>query len=474
LPIRRIQMANDYDNWIAVVLAAGLGQRMKSHRPKVLHTLAGQPLVRYVVDVAREAGVPRCVVVVGHGESEVRSALGETASYVLQTEQLGTGHALAQVESEARHADHLLVLNGDVPLLTAQTLSRLMCSHLERDADLTFLTACATDAENYGVVLRDERGSVVGIEEAADREVKTSEQAEINAGIYCFRGAWVWPRLAAIPRAPNGEYYLTDLMGMAVREGATLLAVPADDAGEAQGINDRVQLAEAERRMQERIRRRHMLAGVTLLDPTTTYIDAGVTIGQDAVIYPNTMLEGATSIGPDCRIGPNSIVRDSAIGARCTIIASVVEGATLEEDADVGPHSHLRPGAYLCQGVHVGNFVEVKNARVGANTKMGHFSYIGDAEVGANVNIGAGTITCNFDGVRKHRTIIADGAFIGSDTMLVAPVTVGEGASTGAGSVVNHDVPPGSIAVGAPARIQRRAARQQPEQREVEPSGGRR
>lgn len=466
-------MASDYNNWIAVVLAAGLGQRMKSHRPKVLHPLAGRPLARYVIDAAHEAGVPRCVVVVGHGKAEVRSALGESVSYAVQAEQLGTGHALAQAEPQARHADHLLVLNGDVPLLTAQTLSRLMRSHLERDADLTFLTACAMETEGYGVVLRDEQGNVMGVVEEADREAKAGERAEINGGIYCFRGAWVWPRLAAIPRARNGEYYLTELVGVAVREGAAVLAVAADDPSEAQGINDRMQLAEAERTMQERIRRQHMLAGVTLLDPATTYIDADASIGQDAVIYPNTMLMGNTSVGPDSQIGPNSIVRDSAIGARCTIVASVVESATLEEDVNVGPHSHLRPGAYLCQGVHVGNFAEVKNARIGANTKMGHFSYIGDAEVGANVNIGAGTITCNFDGVRKHRTIIGDGAFIGSDTMLVAPLTVGEGASTGAGSVVNRDVPPGSMAVGAPARVRRRAARRRREQEEVEASGGR-
>ncbi|MDH5201474.1 MAG: bifunctional UDP-N-acetylglucosamine diphosphorylase/glucosamine-1-phosphate N-acetyltransferase GlmU, partial [Candidatus Bathyarchaeota archaeon] len=229
-------------------------------------------------------------------------------------------------------------------------------------------------------------------------------------------------------------------------------------ADEVQGINDRVQLAEAEQVMRERIRRRHLLAGVTMVDPASTYIEADVTIGQDTVIHPNTTMGGGTVVGAECEIGPNSIVRDSSLGARCRIVASVVEGATLEEEVEVGPYSHLRPGSYLCRGVHVGNLAEVKNARLGPNTKMGHFSYIGDAEVGADVNIGAGTITCNFDGVRKQRTVIEDGAFIGSDTMLVAPVTVGRGARTGAGSVVNRDVPPGSTALGAPARVRRAQA----------------
>ncbi|MGB6895926.1 MAG: bifunctional UDP-N-acetylglucosamine diphosphorylase/glucosamine-1-phosphate N-acetyltransferase GlmU [Dehalococcoidia bacterium] len=447
-------------NWIAVVLAAGVGQRMRSRRPKVLHPLAGKPLVCHVVDAARRARVERCVAVVGPGEEAVRVALGNGVGYARQAEPLGTGHALAQAEPLASDAEHLLILHGDVPLLTPETLSRLMRSHLEHDADLTMLTACVDEAGGYGEVRRDDRNRVVEVVEAADRDRSSAGRAEINGGIYCFRAAWVWPRLGAIPRAHNGEHYLTELVGMAVREGATVVAVQADDADEVRGINDRVQLAEAERVMRERIRRRHLLAGVTMVDPASTYIEADVTVGQDTVIHPNTTLAGGTVVGAECEIGPNSIVRDSSLGARCRIVASVVAGATLEEEVEVGPYSHLRPGSYLCRGVHVGNLAEVKNARLGPNTKMGHFSYIGDAEVGADVNIGAGTITCNFDGVRKQRTVIGDGAFIGSDTMLVAPVTVGRGARTGAGSVVNRDVPAGSTAVGAPARVRRnRAAR---------------
>jgi len=433
---------------------------MRSRRPKVLHPLAGKPLVCHVVDAARRARVERCVAVVGPGERAVRAALGDGVEYARQAEPLGTGHALAQAEPLASDAEHLLILHGDVPLLTPETLSRLMRSHLEHDADLTLLTACVDEAGGYGEVQRDDQNRVVEVVEAADRNRSSAGHAEINGGIYCFRAAWMWPRLGAIPRAHNGEHYLTELVGMAVREGATVVAVQADDADEVRGINDRVQLAEAERVMRERIRRRHLLAGVTMVDPASTYIEADVTVGQDTIIHPNTTLAGGTVVGAECEIGPNSIVRDSSLGARCKIVASVVEGATLEEDVEVGPYSHLRPGSYLCRGVHVGNLAEVKNARLGPNTKMGHFSYIGDAEVGADVNIGAGTITCNFDGVRKQRTVIEDGAFIGSDTMLVAPVTVGRGARTGAGSVVNRDVPPGSTAVGAPARVRRnRAAR---------------
>jgi bifunctional UDP-N-acetylglucosamine pyrophosphorylase/glucosamine-1-phosphate N-acetyltransferase len=431
---------------------------MKSRLPKVLHPVAGVPMVVHVTRAAREAGCARIVAVVGYGAERVMEALSGEAEPVYQREQLGTGHALAQAAAAARDAEHLLVLHGDVPLTRPETLRRMMAAHLASDADLTLLTAIVDDARAYGRVRRDAEGRVLDVVEASELEPGESAGGEINAGMYCFRASWVWPRLASVPRSAQGEYYLTHLVGLASREGARVAAITADDPSEALGVNDRIELAEADHIVRERIRRFHMLNGVTLIDPPTVYIDADVVIGQDSVIGPNVTLAGKTRIGADARIGPGSVVRDSVVGDRCRIELSVVEEATLEEDVGCGPYSHLRPGAYLCRGVHIGNFAEIKNSRVGRNTKMGHFSYLGDADVGEDVNIGAGTITCNFDGVRKHRTIIGDGAFIGSDTMLVAPVRVGRNARTAAGSVVNRDVPDGKLAVGAPARIRELAA----------------
>ena len=431
---------------------------MRSSLPKVLHPLAGRPMVRYVVDAAREAGFHRLVVVVAPDADAVRAALGDDIDYVVQAEPLGTGHALAQAEQAAGEAGQLLVLNGDVPLITAETLTWLARSHEEQAADLTFLTARVDEVGEYGRVQRDGDGRVTAVVEAAELDDEVGEgAAEINAGQYCFHAGWLWPRLTAIPDTANGERYLTSLIAVAVQEGAALLPAPADNADEVRGINDRAQLAHAEATLRSRINHRHLLAGVSLVDPATTYLDAGVTIGRDTVIEPNTHLRGDTTVGEGCHLGPNSILRDASIGDRCRIVASTVEETTMEEEVTVGPYSHLRPGTYLCAGVHIGNFAEVKNARLGRGVKMGHMSYIGDAEVGDETNIGAGTVTTNFDGLVKHRTVIGRGAFLGSDTMLVAPVTIGDGARTGAGAVVTHDVPPGALAIGAPARIVRGA-----------------
>ena len=430
---------------------------MRSSLPKVLHPLAGRPMVRYVVDAALAAGARRCITVAGPQSEALRAALGDRVTYVLQPEPLGTGHALAQAREAAGNAEHLLVLNGDVPLITPETLTRLARAHEEQSADLTFLTALLEAAE-YGLVQRDAQGRVTGVVEAAAREGAAEGAAEVNAGQYCFRAAWLWPRLAAIPQAANGERYLTSLVAMAVGEGAALVPVQAAEPDEVRGINDRAQLAEAEAALRRRINRGHLVAGVTIVDPATAYIDAGVTIGADTVIEPNTQLRGETSVGGGCRLGPNAVVRDSSLGERCRIDGSTVEEATLEDGVDVGPYSHLRPGAYLCAGVHVGNFAEVKNARLGRGVKMGHFSYVGDADVGDETNIGAGAITCNFDGEKKHRTVIGRRVFIGSDSMLVAPLTIGDSARTAAGSVVTKDVPPGALAAGAPARIVRKEA----------------
>ena len=436
-----------------MILAAGQGKRMRSSLPKVLHPLAGRPMVRYVLGAVREAGFGSCVVVVGAGADAVRAALGEEVAYVVQPQPLGSGDAAAKAEDAARSSEQILVLNGDVPLIGADTLARLARSHEEEAADVTFLTAQMAEGGEYGRVQRDGGGQVTAVVEAAERGGAPEGTVEINAGQYCFRASWLWPRLAAIPKSNNGEYYLTSLISTAVHEGAALLPVQAAEPDEVRGVNDRVQLAEVEALIRRRINQRHLLAGVTLADPATTYIDADVTIGHDALIEPNTHLRGATIVGEGCRIGPDTTLRDTTVGDRCRIVASTVEEATLEEEVEVGPYSHLRPGAYLCAGVHVGNFAEVKNARLGRGVKVGHYSYIGDADVGEETNIGAGTITCNFDGANKQRTVIGRRAFIGSGTMLVAPVEVGDNARTGAGAVVTQDVPPGALVVGAPARI---------------------
>jgi bifunctional UDP-N-acetylglucosamine pyrophosphorylase/glucosamine-1-phosphate N-acetyltransferase len=437
-----------------VILAAGQSTRMKSELPKVLHLLAGKPMVQYAVETAAQLTSEKPLLVVGNGADQVRQAVGDQVIYVEQREQLGTGHALLQARSllEGR-SETVLACYADMPFLSAHTLGRLLELQAEGEVPIAMLTVEADDPMGFGRIVRDEAGQVVGIVEEAVATDAQKEIRELNCGVYCFDGNWLWPHLAQLTLSSKGEYYLTDLVAMAVAEGQTVEALTISDVTEVLGINDRSHLAQAEAVMRQRINEKWMLEGVTLLAPALVFIDVTVEIGQDTIIYPNTYLQGATAIGCQCRLGPNTIVRDSTIGDGCTIEASVVEGAVLEDCADVGPFSHLRKGAHLAKGVHVGNFGEVKNSYLGPGTRMGHFSYLGDATVGREVNVGAGTITCNYDGQRKHHTVIEDGAFIGSDTMLVAPVRVGAGAKIGAGSVVTHDIPPGSVAYGVPARV---------------------
>lgn len=440
--------------WVAVIMAAGQGTRMRSALPKVAHAVAGRPIVRHVVEAARAAGAGDVVVVVGAGPEadDVRAAAGGAVSVAVQPKADGTGGAVAAAREAAGDAEFVLILNGDVPLVEAETLRRLMSAVSESPAVLSILTA-EVPVESYGYV-EMEQGRVARIIETKDEIAvdRTSIRA-INSGQYAGRAAWLWPRVDAIPVEPNGERYLTHLASMAHADGNGAIAVSAADPAEVRGINDRVQLAEAEASMRQRILRAHMLAGVTIVDPATTYIDAGVTIGADTRVEPGTRVTGASAIGAACVIGPNTDIHASALGERCIIRYSMIEESTLEDGVEMGPYSHLRPGSHIGEGVHIGNYAEVKASRLGAGTRMGHFSYIGDAEVGEGVNIGAGTITANYDGKAKHRTTIGDGAFIGSDTMLVAPVHVGAGARTSAGSVVTRDVPAGAMAVGAPARI---------------------
>ena len=449
-----------------IILAAGKGTRMKSQRPKVLHPILDQPMILYAVDTSVQVTSRPPVLVVGHQAEEVMQTVGDRAQYVMQEEQLGTGHAVMVAMPAVRgHADAVLVTYGDMPLLRAETLRRLVQIHARTQSTITMLSVILDDPHGFGRILRDDAGNVVGVVEEVDATPEQRRIRELNAGIYCFDAAWLDDHLHRIQPSPvKGEYYLPELIAMAVQEGRGVQAVPADDPNEVVGINTRVHLAEATRIMQQRINEQWMLAGVTIVDPTSTYIGPHVRLSEDVVLHPQVTLYGETVVGQGTEIGPQAYVLSSTIGEGCRIFYSVVEHAIVEDEVDIGPFGHLRKGAHLARGVHMGNFGEVKNSYLGPGTKMGHFSYVGDAQVGANVNIGAGTITCNYDGVRKHKTIIEDDVFIGSDTMLVAPVRIGRGAKTGAGSVVTRDVPPHTLAYGVPARPRRRLADQEDEE----------
>lgn len=440
-----------------VILAAGLGTRMKSSLPKVLHALGGRPLIRWTVEASRRATGVEPYVVVGPEAEGVHRAAGEGVHFIEQAERLGTGHAVLQAMGALEgRSTWVLVTSADMPLLQADTLRRLVAAQRVSTGPMTLLTVHAEEARGFGRVLRDASGRVRGIIEAAHATPAQLAIRELNVGAYCYDAEWLWDRLPALRRSPKGEFYLTDLVAMAVDEGHTVDTVEVEDPDEAIGINTRQHLAQAEAALRQRINRGWMLAGVTMADPATTYIGPEVEIGQDTVLLPSTHLEGRTRVGSGCRLGPNAVIRASTVGDRCVVESSVVEEAEIAEEVSVGPFAHLRPGTRLGRGVHVGNFGEIKNSTLGPGVKMGHFSYLGDATVGAETNIGAGTITCNFDGERKHPTEIGEGAFIGSDTMLVAPVRIGSGARTGAGAVVTRDVPGDSLAVGMPARAIRK------------------
>lgn len=443
----------------AVILAAGQGTRMQSNSPKVLHPIAGRAMGLYALDAARALGCDKTILVVGHAAERVRAAISDVSViFVEQREQRGTGHAVLQARDVLRgQAATVLVTYGDMPLLRTATLKKLIDQRAASRATIAMLTVRSDDTMGFGRVLRDARDRVVGIVEEGDATPEQLAIRELNCGVYCFDGEWLWEHLPRLkPSGRKQEYYLTDVVGMAVAEGRAVETLVLDDVTEVIGVNTRVHLARVEKIVRGRINETLMLAGVTLSDPATTYVDADVEIGADTVIEPNTHLKGQTRIGASCHIGPNAIVHDSQVGADCEVIASVIRESILEERVHVGPFADLRPGTYLARGVYIGNYAEVKNSRIGEGTHIGHFSYVGDAEVGARVNIGAGTVTCNYDGKKKNRTVIGDDVFIGSDTMLVAPVSVGARARTGAGAVVTKDIPADTLAAGAPARVIRK------------------
>ncbi len=438
----------------AVLLAAGQGTRMKSKLPKVLHPVAGKPMIWHALKAISQSTTEKPVVVVGHGADEVTKYLGDSAQVVLQEPQLGTGHAVMQAESLLKGKTDLIIVSySDMPLLRGETLQKLVETQKNNKGPISMLTVIADDPRGFGRIIRKADGMVEAI---VEENVATTEQLqirELNVSGYCFDANWLWDTLHRIPKNPKkGEYYLTDVVELASKDDLPVQAIVMDEVEETIGINTRVHLAEVEIAMRRRINQQHMLNGVTLIDPASTYIEIGVSIGRDTVIMPNTNLHGTTEIGEDNVIGPNSIIRDSKIGNHCKVLASVMEGAVLEDHVDMGPFARLRKGAHLGSHVHMGNFGEVKNSHLADGVKMGHFSYIGNAQIGANTNIGAGTITCNYDGEKKHATEIGEDVFIGSDTMLVAPLKIGARARTGAGAVVTKNVAEDTLVVGVPAR----------------------
>lgn len=437
----------------AIVLAAGQGTRMRSRIPKVLHPLAGRPMIDHVLAALEAAGVTRPVVVVGHGAEAVSAALGDRASTVVQEPQRGTADAVRVGLTGLRpDAARVLVTMGDVPMQPPELYSALLAALDDGETAIALVSARMEDPAGYGRVVRDAEGCATAIVEEADADEATRAIGEVNAGTYAFDVAWLRAAIGRVEASASGEYYLTDLVALAGTDGRAVTVVEAADADDTMGINDRVALSVAEERLRRRINETHMRNGVTIVDPATTRIDAAVEIGQDARIEPGTTLQGSTVIAEDAVIGPNAHVRDSRIGPRTQVWASVVEEATVAEDVQIGPYAHLRPGAEVGARCRIGNFAEIKQSRLGSGTQQHHFSYIGDAEVGENVNIGAGSVTANFDGTAKHRTTVSSGVKLGVDTMMVAPVTIGEGATTGAGAVVTRDVAPGKTVVGMPAR----------------------
>ncbi len=439
----------------AVVLAAGLGTRMKSRTPKLLHELAGRPMVAYVADAGREVTGRRPLLVTSPATAAVRDSLGDAVDYALQAEPRGTGDAVAAaVAALPDDVDEILVLTGDSPLLEASLLAELLEERRLDEAAIALVAVDAIDPGQLGRVVRDDAGTVERIVERKDATDEEIAVNEVNAGVYAFDGAWLRGRIGSLSPSPKtGELYLTELVELARADGRLVVALTVEDDGRLMGINDRAELAQAEWDLRTRINSAHMRAGVTMRDPSTVYLDATVTLATDVTIEPNVIIRGATSIGEGTTIGAGSQIVDSAIGAGCLVWASFVERSVVEDGARIGPLSHLRPGTHVGPDAEVGNFAELKNTTLGRGVKQHHMSYLGDAELGEGTNVGAGTITANYDGRKKHRTTIGKRVFLGVDTMLRAPLTVGDDAKTGAGAVVTRDVPPGKLAVGMPARM---------------------
>jgi len=456
-----------------LILAAGLGTRMKSQRAKVLHELGGSPLIAHVLRAAFELAPGAVFTVVGHQAAEVEAAVRDAPAgltvlpgsavpelnFVLQTEQRGTGHAVMAARQElARRGGRVVILPGDAPLIKSETLRRLIERHEKDRNDGTMLTVEMADPTGYGRIIKDNEGSFLRIVEQKDGSPEELAVKEVGVSIYCFNTAVLIEALDHLNTDnAQGEYYLTDVPKIMQSQGRRVGLALHSDSEEVAGINTRVELAELERKLRERKLRELMLGGVTIIDPATTYIHQQVAVGQDSIIHPQVIIEGASKIGSGCTIQSWTRLRNVEIGGHVTIRnSSVIEDSVIRDGATIGPFARLRAGAEIAEKAAIGNFVEVKKSKIGKGTKASHLTYLGDATLGERVNIGAGTVTCNYDGVRKNETIIEDDVKIGSDTMLVAPVRVGRGSMTAAGSVVTKDVPPDSLVAGVPAVVKKK------------------
>lgn len=444
-------MAPDFSQLAVFILAAGKSTRMKSGLAKVLHPIMGRPLLAYPLATVQELGPAKIIVVVGHQAEAVKEAFSSwPVEFVVQEPQLGTGHAMqVALPALADPPENLMVLCGDVPLIQAATLARLYEQHLASGVVATVLTAEPDDPGPYGRIVKDAQGRILKIVEARDATPTELSIREINTGIYCFTTSFLKDALKTLrPDNSQQEFYLTDVIAVAQERNLQVSSLKTDDPGACQGINTRVELAEVSQKIRQQINTRHMLAGVTLIDPAVTYIDVAVEIGPDTVIYPNCHLQGRTVIGSNCILEPNVKITDSTIGNGVTIkMGTVITQSRVADGVQLGPYAHLRPESDIREEARIGNFVEVKKSTIHAGAKANHLTYLGDAVIGPKVNIGAGTITCNYDGRKKYQTTIEAGAFIGSNTALVAPVTVGAGAYVGAGSTITEDVPPGKLAI---------------------------
>ena len=449
-----------------IILAAGQGTRMKSEMPKVLHAVAGRPMLGYAMLLARQVASQTVAVVVGHGADKLRTFLQQEAQQfepylvVEQAEQLGTGHAVQQAypavtAGSSSLASQYVIMCGDTPLLTMETISALVEYHQAEHATLTLLTTHLSDPSGYGRVLRETNGTVCRVVEDRDASSAEKQVSEINVGMYVVEAKFLETALGQLsPQNAQGEYYLTDIIEMAVKEKQKVVAWVTKDSLETTGVNNRVHLALAEKEMRRRICERLMLNGVTILDPDRVVVDHQVTVGRDTVLHPGVVLEGQTKVGECCTIRANSRLTNSVVHRGVMIQdACVLQEATVEEEAVIGPMAHLRPGTVIHQKAKVGNFVELKKTQVGENSKVNHLSYLGDTRIGCNVNVGAGTITCNYDGYRKAQTVIEDNVFIGSDVQLIAPVTIGKGALIAAGTTVTENVPADALGISRVSQI---------------------
>jgi len=443
------------EHLMAIILAAGESKRMKSKKSKVVHKICGKALIEWVYDTVSDAGIDDTVVVIGHGADQVKECMGDRVKYAVQSQQLGTGHAVMQAEEYLKGKEgYVFVLYGDTPLITSKTISECICLHKKNGNAVTVVTADFEDPTGYGRIIRDEHGNVIKIVEQRDASEEEKKVKEINSGLYCFTISCLLESLKKLTNNNDqGEYYLTDTVGILIKEGFKVGAVKLADFTEILGINDRVQLHQASEHIRKRILEEHMKSGVTIIDPASTYIDEGVKIGIDTVVYPGTIIEGNTVIGEDCIIGPNSRLINANVGNGTEVNSSIIINSTVGDSAHIGPFAYIRPESVIGNKVKIGDFVEIKKSVVGDKTKIPHLAYIGDAEIGRNTNIACGVITVNYDGKKKSKTIVGNNSFVGCNVNLIAPVEVKDNSYIAAGSTITDEVPEYSLAIARERQV---------------------